>query len=299
MRRRRRDDRVRLRRGSGHADDRDLRLRHLDAVLDREARTRGRGHLQLPCLVGGDELCDLALQRREQVVALRDLGLDRGLRGGALRDDALLIFLRLLQHLGAVLDRDAELLDLPEHLGVLRRDALGAVHARDHVVEAARSEDHLERRGLVGAIERDEAERDRPLARFQVVLGDVELVTVLTKVALDLRELCRGGVVLRPGTLERVREVLELTHDLLRLCALRGDRGVGKRRDCRQKGDTDPRENVRRPSLPTNDNPRAGGGTDAPGGAGTSRVEEASRGFGRTSTAHLSETRAKRPYFCT
>ncbi len=71
--------------------------------------------------------------------------------------------------------------------------------------------------------------------------------------------------------LERVGELLQLRHDLLRLGPLRRHRGVGKRRDCRQKSDADPRENVRRLSQPTNDNPRIGDGTGAPGGAGTSR----------------------------
>jgi hypothetical protein len=111
----------------------------------------------------------------------------------------------------------AELLDLREHLRVLRGHALRAVHAGDHVVEAARTQDHLECRRLIGAVERDEALCDHTLARLQVVLGESKLRSVLAEVALDLLELGRRREVLRAGPLERVREVLQLPHDLLRL----------------------------------------------------------------------------------
>ena len=56
-----------------------------------------------------------------------------------------------------------------------------------------------------------------------------------------------------------------------------------------------PSENVRRLSQPTNDNPRAGDGTGAPGGAGTSRAREVSNLFGRASIAQVSQTR-KMPF---
>ena len=154
---------------------------------------------------------------------------------------------------------------------VERGDALRAVHAVDHVVEVLRAEDHLERRGLIRRVERDEALRDRALALVQVALRDLQLVAILAQVALDLRKLCGRSVVLRARALERVGELLQLPHDLLRLCSLRRDRRVRKCWDCRQEGTTDPCENVRRLSQPTNDEPRFGGGTGAPGGAGTSR----------------------------
>jgi hypothetical protein len=59
------------------------------------------------------------------------------------------------------------------------------------------------------------------------VSRDAELAPVLTEVALDLRELCGGRVVLRTRALERIGELLQLPFDLLRLGALRADRGVG------------------------------------------------------------------------
>jgi hypothetical protein len=66
------------------------------------------------------------------------------------------------------------------------------------------------------------------------VPGDAKLVPVLTKVAVDLRELPRCCDVLRARTLALIGQLLELTHHLLRFGALRADRRVGKRRDCGQ-----------------------------------------------------------------
>ena len=169
------------------------------------------------------------------------------------------------------LHRGPERLHLREDARVERGDALCAVHAIDHVVEILRAEDHLERRCLIRRIERDEALRDRALALVEVALRDPELMTVLAQVVLNPCQLRIRRVVLRAGTLERVRKLLQLPHDLLRLCSLRRDRRVRKCRDCRQEGKTDPCENVRRLPQPTNNNPQFGGGTGAPGGAGTSR----------------------------
>jgi len=206
---------------------------------------RGR-HLKLTGPVRGDDFCDLTLDRGEQRVLRIDLRFDRRLRGRALRDDALLLHPCLRKQLVVALHRCAEGLHLREDTCVERRDALGAVHARDHVVEAARAEDNLERRCLIGCVKGDEALRDHALARLQVVLRELQLMPVDPQVMLDLRELLRRRVVLRTGALERIR-------------------------DCRQKSDADPRKYVRRLSQPTNDNPRSGNGTGAPGGAGTSR----------------------------
>src|SRR6185437_11474570 len=132
----------------------------------------------------------------------------------------------------------------------------------------------------VRGVEGDETLRDHVLAHPEVPLRDLQLSAVLAQIPLDLRELGRGGLVLRPGLLELIRQLGELAHHLLRFGTLRGDRGVGKRRDCRQKGDADPHEYVRRLSQPTYDNPLAGAGTGAPGGAGTSRRQEASKSSG-------------------
>jgi hypothetical protein len=122
---------------------------------------------------------------------------------------------------------------LRENPRIERRDALRAVHASDHVVEAARTKDDLERRCLIRRVERDEPLGDDDLAALQVVLREMELVPVLAQVALDLRQLLRRCVVLRPRALQRVGKLLQLPDRQLSLCALRRNRGVGKRRDCR------------------------------------------------------------------
>ena len=171
-------------------------------------------------------------------VRLADLRLDRLLRCGTRGDDARLLCVLGLELGAGACDVGAEVLDLREDRRVLGGDRLRAVDARDHVVEALRTEDHLERGLLVRRVERDEALRDRALARAQVVLRDAELHAVLLQVVLDLRELCGGSVVLRPRALERVRELLELRLDLLGLGALGGDRWVRKGRDCREERQT-------------------------------------------------------------
>ena len=84
---------------------------------------------------------------------------------------------------------------------------------------------------------------------------ELQLVLVDLQVVLDRRELLCRSCVARPCELERIRKLTQLPQHLLRLCALRTNRGVGERRDCRQKSDADPRKYVRRLSQPTNDNP--------------------------------------------
>ena len=240
-------------------------------MLNDQARLCLARHLQLPRRVGGDQLCDLTLERREEAVLCVDLRFDRLLRGCALCNDSRLRCASLREQRAVAFHCGSECLHLRQDVRVERGDALRAVHAIDHVVEVARTEDHLERRCLIRRVERDQPLRDRFLALAEVVLRDVQFVTVLTQIALDPCELCVCGVVLRTRPLERVGQLLQLPHDLLRLCSLRRDRRIRKRRNCRQEGQTDPCENVRRQPQPTNDNSRTGSGTGAPGGAGTSR----------------------------
>ena len=241
----------------------------------------GLRHLQLARLLGRDHPGDLALDRREQVVLLRDLRLDRLLGGGAGRDDLLLGGLRLGEQLAVPLHGPPEDLDLTEDVRVERGDAARPVHPVDHVVEAAGAEDHLERRCLIRCVERHEPLCDPALADLQVLPGDPELVPVLLQVALNLRELGGGRRVLRPRALEVIREAAQLTHHLLGLGPLRRHRGVGKCRHCRRQGDADHRKYVWRLSQATNECPLLGAGTGAPGGAGTSRRQDVSRPSGR------------------
>ena len=257
--RRRGDDRVGQRSLGGDAHHRVGRLLLLRAVRGVGARLCCLRHLQLPSLLGRHQRGDLPLDRGEQRLLLGQLRRDRLLRRRALRDDALLVLTRARQLRAIALDGGAEGLDLAEHVRVEIRHAAGVVEAVDHVVEALRAENHLEGRRRLGSVERDEPGRDRALALLQVVPCDAELTLVLTEVALDPLQLRRRGVVLGAGPLERVGQVAKLTHHLLRLCALRGDRGVAERWDRGHEGNADPRENVRRLPQPAYDKPQGRG----------------------------------------
>ena len=146
-----------------------------------------------------------------------------------------------------------------DDLRVQLRDAVRGVDPVDHVVEALRAEDHLERRGLSRRVERHEPLRDRALARLQVAAWRCAARAVLAQVALDLRELDVREVVLRPRSSSE-SESSDLTHDLLRLGLLRRDRGVGKRRDCGQKSRRRSRRERTAPSQPTITTPGSGTG---------------------------------------
>ena len=150
----------------------------------------------------GDELRDLALERRVEPLLLRDLVLDVALRRSAFRDHLRLLLMRALEDVTAVLHGRAKLFHLGEHICVRLRHRPCVVDARDHVVKALRTEHDFERRLLIRRVQRDETLRDRALPDFQVVLRNDELTTVLAQIALDLRQLRVGRVVLRPRTLE-------------------------------------------------------------------------------------------------
>src|SRR5581483_6493588 len=164
VRRRRRDDGVRLRTDRGDADDGRRRAGVARLLQLLQAKLRLARHLQLARVLRGDEPVDLALQRAVEALLLPDLRLDLVLRRRALRDDPALRRLLLREARTAALHDRLELLHLAEHVRVQLADALRAVDAGNHVVEAARAEDHLERRGLVGHVERREPLRYQPLA---------------------------------------------------------------------------------------------------------------------------------------
>jgi len=105
--------------------------------------------LQLPALLGRDQRGDLALDRVVEALLLPDLRLDGVLGRRALSDDLLLLGLRVRELRPVVLHGGAERLHLRQHGCILRADALRAVEAVEHVVQAAGAEDHLERRGLI------------------------------------------------------------------------------------------------------------------------------------------------------
>ena len=145
-----------------------------------------------------------------------------------------------------------------------------------------RAEDHLDRRGLLGGVERHEPLRDHALARLQVVPCDAQLTLVLAQVALDLRA---AGPSTRRTASEPARAESERSRSCPITCCAsarfdattkgRQTQGLPPPRRCRS-----PRERTA-PPQPTYDKPLDGAGTGAPGGAGTSRRQEASRLSGR------------------
>ena len=172
MRGRRRDDRVGRRRDGGDPDDR------VGGLLLRDAMLRDRPRLRCAAICSCRAACAASicaispLSDESSRWRSRDLRLDRLLRGRALRDEPLLGCALLREQLAVRFTAVWKCFTWPSTLRVERRDALRAVHARDHVVEALRAEDHLERRGLLRRVERDEALRDPRWLGVQVVLRD-------------------------------------------------------------------------------------------------------------------------------
>src|SRR5919204_2309742 len=158
-------------------------------------------------------------------------------------------------------DRLLERRDLPRHLRVLAGDAVDGLDPVQEVVEAARAEEHLERRVLVvRGVDGDDPSRQRRLGVPEARLRDAELEAGALLVALDAGELDVRRVVRLDRLLEVDVEAIDLCEDLPRLALLRRDRGVGGRRACGcQEGRKGDDERWRLPSL------RAGG--DRPGAA--------------------------------
>ncbi len=176
------------------------------------------------------ELCDLALDRGEELAPLSELALDVRLLGGEARDE-----LSLLGVLGGELvllcaHELAERDHLAEHLGVLVGDAVDGVEVAQEVVEALRAEEHVERRVLlVGRVERDEPRRQHLLRAPEVVARDVEVVAVHLLVVLDLAELVLGAVVRLDLLPELLVDLVDLGEHGLGLRLLRADRRIGGR----------------------------------------------------------------------
>ena len=183
-----------------------------------------------------NELGDLAVERGEEAAALAEPDLDRPLLRVAHRDELRHLSLRDGELLRMLLHRRLEELHLTDHLGVDVGDAGLGVELVEDVVEALRTEDQLERRGLgAGRVERDEPARDRPPALDQVQLRDAQLAPVLLDVAPDVRQLQVGEVDELVRAAEVRVQAVDLVQDLLRL----GPLGVDRARRARERGDGD------------------------------------------------------------
>ena len=228
------DDSAVLRRrrrvGVGRVDD-GARARVQDSRAGcREPRARLGGKLSLLRLFGGPDLGDLALDRGQQLSPLAELTLDRRLLGRTLGDEPRLLDVRLLETRSPLLDRRPVDLDLPQDLGALVREPVCRVDPRDHLVDRARAQQHLEARVLVtGCVHLDEAVGEHLLGTRQIPAREPELELVLTQVALDACELLVGEVVRVDRPLEVRIEPLDLSEDALRLRLLRRDRWRGVR----------------------------------------------------------------------
>ncbi len=180
-------------------------------------------------------------------------------------------------------DGRLEGLDLLDHLRVERRDLVLRVDAVQHLDEAARTEDHLERRALALRVERDDPACDRLLAPREVVLRDAEGTPVLLDLGLDVLELQVREVQPLVGGTEARIEAAELAEHLSRLGLLGRDRGRRSResRDCGEESRQDPEEHV--PHLSTSlsdDAPQVADGPRHRRGVRCGKSGDVSRGFG-------------------
>ena len=243
------------------------------------------------------DLLDLAADRREELLPLREAGLDLALGRGPRGDDLLLARASALQPLAASNDLGPEPLDLPQHLGVFLGHAVDRVQPVDEILEARAAQEDLERRRRVTAdVEVAQPAGQAALGDLEVPARDADLAVVRPQVGLDRVELDRGGVV-RLDRLPELRvERLDVGQHALGFGLLVLD-AVCKRRT---SADQRRRQWRRRGALRgSHDDPSSGlalrATEGAPGGAGTSLAREPTRLPGRVqpSTAPVCENGCK------
>ena len=172
---------------------------------------------------------------------------------------------------------------LVHHGDVLRRHRLHGLDAVDEIVDALRAENHRERRLVVARrVDRDEPLHQRLLRLTEVRARDVQRNLVDLQVVLDLAQLPRRRLVRFRARWRLASSCGICASDLLRLRLLRADRGVA---GCRAGRDDKPQQRARTSAgacrfrtLITDSRDIAC--SRRTGGAGTSQVQEASRGFG-------------------
>ena len=224
-------------------------------------------------MLGRAEPCDLALDRREQPPALRELAFDLRLLGGEACDEAALLGM-LVGELALLFAHElAERDHLGEHLGVLVGDAVDGVEIAEEVVEAPRTEQHVERRVLVvGRVERDEPGGQALLSMLEVAARDREIVAVHLLVVLDLAEPVPRPVVRLDLQPELLVDLVDLGEHGLGLRLLRADRRVGGRRAYDQQSGREADEQQWRLSRPGSNAALRGPLAGAPVCAGASQT---------------------------
>ena len=238
-----------------------------------EALPRLLLELRLTGALGGLHALDLALDGREEALALAELPLDRPAARGPLGDD-----LRLARAVAPELRAPrahlvAEATDVLQHLRVLATDAGRHVEPVEQVVEALGPENHLDgAAGVAVDVERAEPLRDVRLRQAEARSRGDQVAPVRLQRSVELAELDVRQVV----GLDRVGEarvhLLDLGEDRLGLLPLRRDRGIGGRRsgaDQEERGNARECESQERKlssgrvvhvtSRPANDRPADGG----------------------------------------
>ena len=90
-------------------------------------------------------MLDLGAYGLQQPIPLRELRLDRVLLGETLRDDLLLLVLRVVETRGLLRNARAERRDVTDDGTALIADAVDGVDAIEQVVETRRAEEYLDR----------------------------------------------------------------------------------------------------------------------------------------------------------
>jgi hypothetical protein len=184
----------------------------------------GRGEPRLARLLFRLEPGDLALDRLDEALALGEPGLDLLLGGGPLGDHLLLPGLGLLQERRANRDVVLELLDLADHLRVLRGDAVDRLDAVQELGQAVRPEQNRERRVVLRLlVHRPDPVAEAALRNHEVVLRDREVPRVQRTLGLDPRQIFRRAVVRLHGPLQLRVEGLDLVEHALGLGPLGRD----------------------------------------------------------------------------
>ncbi len=197
------------------------------------------------------------------------------LLGSAFGDDLRLLDARVFQIGAPRLHLVPELLDLREDSRVLTGDPLDRVQARDDVVEALGSEQHLQRRVAVAVhVQVPQALGDTALRDVQALTGSDQVARIRVELAVDTVELHVRVVVRLDRRGKAHVELLELGDDRLRLSLFGLDSGIGRRRtgskqqprgQCREENDSRRPSGSRAPELDLASTP------DGPAGGGLAR----------------------------
>ena len=162
---------------------------------------------------------------------LRDLTLDRTLGARLVGDDPRLGRARTGQIRAPLLDLLAELRHILENLRILVPDTLHHVEAPEEIVEALGPENDLDRTAAVAVhVQSPQPVRDVHLRSAEALLRDNEMPRVRVEIGVDLLQLHVRVVVGLDRLLELRLRRLDLGENRLRLCPLRRDRRIGRRR---------------------------------------------------------------------